>query len=96
MVELFDSDEGLIFSFTAVASSSQTPPQEQPASEKQPNTITIPSYARTDATIFYRKANYQVGLSFKNLLDIKYYDSQGFLLSPGAPFTVLGTVSVKF
>ncbi len=61
-----------------------------------PNTITIPSYARTDATIFYRKANYQVGLSFKNLLDIKYYDSQGFLLSPGAPFTVLGTVSVKF
>jgi iron complex outermembrane recepter protein len=61
-----------------------------------PNTITIPSYIRTDATIFYKQPNYQLGLSFKNLFDTKYYDSQGFLLSPGAPFTVLGTVSVKF
>jgi iron complex outermembrane receptor protein len=60
-----------------------------------PNTITIPSYIRTDATIFYKQPNYQVGLSFKNLFDTKYYDSQGFLLSPGAPFTVLGTVSIK-
>lgn len=58
-----------------------------------PNSITIPSYVRTDATVFYRQANYQVGLSFKNLFDTKYYDSQGFLLSPGAPFTVLGSVS---
>jgi iron complex outermembrane recepter protein len=61
-----------------------------------PNTITIPSYVRTDATIFYRQPNYQVGLSFKNLFDTRYYDSTGFLLTPGAPFTVLGTVSVKF
>jgi iron complex outermembrane recepter protein len=60
-----------------------------------PNTITIPSYIRTDATIFYKQPNYQLGLSFKNLFDTKYYDSQGFLLSPGAPFTVLGTVSIK-
>jgi iron complex outermembrane recepter protein len=60
-----------------------------------PNTITIPSYIRTDATIFYKQPNYQLGLSFKNLFDTKYYDSQGFLLSPGAPFTVLGTISIK-
>lgn len=61
-----------------------------------PNTITIPSFVRTDATIFYRQENYQIGLNFKNLFDTRYYDSAGFLLSPGAPFTVLGTVSVKF
>jgi iron complex outermembrane recepter protein len=61
-----------------------------------PNTITIPSYVRTDATIFYRQSNYQIGLNFKNLFDLKYYDSQGFLLNPGAPFTVVGTISVKF
>ena len=61
-----------------------------------PNTITIPSYVRTDATVFYRRDNWRAALNFKNLFDIKYYDSQGFLLYPGAPFTVLGSVSVQF
>ncbi|WP_244329179.1 TonB-dependent siderophore receptor [Tolypothrix sp. PCC 7910] len=61
-----------------------------------PNTIAIPSFVRTDAAIFYRRDNYQIGLNFKNLLDTRYYDSSGFLLSPGAPFTVVGTFSVKF
>ena len=61
-----------------------------------PNSITIPSYVRTDATIFYRRNNYQASLNFKNLFGIKYYDSQGFLLYPGAPFTVFGSISVKF
>ncbi len=61
-----------------------------------PNTITIPSYVRTDATIFYRRDNWRTALNFKNIFDIKYYDSQGFLLYPGAPLTVLGSVSVEF
>ena len=61
-----------------------------------PNNITIPSFVRTDATIFYRRDNYEIGLNFKNLLDTRYYDSSGFLLAPGAPFTLLGTVSIKF
>jgi iron complex outermembrane recepter protein len=61
-----------------------------------PNSITIPSFVRTDATIFYRRDNYQIGLNFKNLFDTRYYDSSGFLLAPGAPFTVLGTFSVNF
>ncbi|MBH8561823.1 TonB-dependent siderophore receptor [Nostoc sp. CENA67] len=66
------------------------------AATQQEDTLIIPSYVRTDATVFYRQPNYEVGLSFKNLFDVKYYDSQGYLLSPGAPFTVLGTVSIKF
>jgi iron complex outermembrane recepter protein len=61
-----------------------------------PNNITIPSFVRTDATIFYKRDNYQIGLNFKNLFDTRYYDSAGFLLAPGAPLTVLASFSVKF
>jgi iron complex outermembrane recepter protein len=61
-----------------------------------PNNITIPSFVRTDATIFYKRDNYQIGLNFKNLFDTRYYDSAGFLLAPGAPFTVLASFSVNF
>lgn len=61
-----------------------------------PNTIEIPSYLRTDAAIFYRRNNYRAALNIKNLFDIKYYDSQGFLVYPGAPLTLLGTFGVEF
>ncbi|MEH2241506.1 TonB-dependent siderophore receptor [Nostoc sp.] len=61
-----------------------------------PNTIKIPSYVRADATIFYKRDNWRVGLNFKNLFDTQYYDSQGYYLRPGAPLTVLGTFSVQF
>lgn len=60
------------------------------------NEVVIPFYVRTDASIFYRQENWRVGLNFKNLFDTKYYDSQGYWLYPGAPLTVLGTVSVNF
>ncbi|HEY9875715.1 MAG TPA: TonB-dependent receptor, partial [Candidatus Obscuribacterales bacterium] len=61
-----------------------------------PNTIKIPSYVRTDATIFYRRNNYRAALNFKNLLDTKYYDSQGFFVYPKEPLTVVGTFSLQF
>ncbi|MHC5738012.1 TonB-dependent siderophore receptor [Nostoc sp.] len=61
-----------------------------------PNTFKIPSYVRADATIFYKRDNWRVGLNFKNLFNTQYYDSQGYYLRPGAPLTVLGTVSVEF
>ncbi|MBW4630844.1 MAG: TonB-dependent siderophore receptor [Iphinoe sp. HA4291-MV1] len=60
------------------------------------NTFKIPSYVRADASISYKRDNWKVGLNFKNLFGTKYYDSQGFFLRPGAPFTVLGTFSVEF
>ncbi|MDF5726182.1 MAG: TonB-dependent siderophore receptor [Rhizonema sp. PD37] len=60
------------------------------------NGVIIPSYVRTDASIFYKKRNWRVGLNFKNILDTRYYDSQGYYLRPGAPLTVLGTISVEF
>ncbi|HEY9636629.1 MAG TPA: TonB-dependent siderophore receptor [Coleofasciculaceae cyanobacterium] len=61
-----------------------------------PNTITIPSYIRTDATIFYRRDKYRISLNVQNLFDVKYYNSQGFLLYPGEPLTVYGSIGVEF
>ncbi|MDV2994837.1 MAG: Vitamin B12 transporter BtuB [Chroococcidiopsis sp. SAG 2025] len=62
-----------------------------------PNSITLPSYVRTDAAIFYRQNNYKIALNIKNLFNTKYYESiENFSIFPGAPTTVLGTVSVEF
>lgn len=61
--------------------------------EVQPNTIELPSYVRADASIFYRRDNYRFALNFKNLFDTKYYNTQGFYITPAAPFTVLGTLT---
>ncbi|BAU08400.1 TonB-dependent siderophore receptor [Fischerella sp. NIES-3754] len=61
-----------------------------------PNTFTVPSYLRTDASVFYRRSNYRVGLNVKNLFDVKYYEVDGFSLLPAAPLTVLGTFAVEF
>lgn len=61
-----------------------------------PNTIELSSYMRADAAIFYRRNNYRFALNFKNISDTKYYNTQGFYITPASPFTVLGTVSVEF
>lgn len=62
------------------------------------NTFTLPSYVRTDATIFYRRENWRVGLNFKNLFDLDYFESarDRNAVFYGEPFTVLGTFSVSF
>ena len=61
-----------------------------------PNTIELDSYVRADAAIFYRRSNYELALNFKNITDTEYYGTQGFYLTPEAPFTVLGNIAVKF
>lgn len=62
-----------------------------------PNTIELSSYARTDAAIFYRRNNYRIGLNIKNLFNTKYFETvENYIIFPGAPITVLGTVSVEF
>ncbi|MGI2903099.1 TonB-dependent siderophore receptor [Tolypothrix sp. VBCCA 56010] len=63
-----------------------------------PNTFALPSYVRADAAIYYRRNNLRVGLNFKNLSDVYYFESALSRTSvyPGAPFTVLGTVSFQF
>ncbi|MEL6398373.1 MAG: TonB-dependent siderophore receptor [Cyanobacteria bacterium J06607_6] len=62
------------------------------------NTFELDSYWRTDASIFYRRDRLQVGLNFRNLFDVDYFESavdrRG--ANPGEPFTVLGSVSYTF
>ncbi|MDF5722210.1 MAG: TonB-dependent receptor [Rhizonema sp. PD37] len=62
----------------------------------QSDPFTIPSYLRTDAAISYKHNNWRAAVNFKNISDIKYYDTNGFYAFPQAPLTVLGTISVEF
>lgn len=63
------------------------------------NTFELPSYLRTDAALYYRRDNWQVALNVKNLFDVEYFESVNSgrsSIEPGAPITVVGTVSVEF
>lgn len=62
----------------------------------QSEQFNIPSYVRTDAVLYYRRDNWRAALNFKNLFDVEYYETNGFLVFPQAPFTVQGTISVTF
>lgn len=63
------------------------------------NSFTLPSYLRTDAAIYYRRDNWKAAINVRNLFDIRYFESSAFereRITPGAPLTVVGTVSVEF
>ena len=61
------------------------------------NSFFIDGYTRVDAAIFYEKEKYRAAVNFKNLFDTEYIEG-GFrqAIVPGAPFTVLSSVSVEF
>ncbi|MBC1217978.1 TonB-dependent siderophore receptor (plasmid) [Trichormus variabilis ARAD] len=63
-----------------------------------PNEFTTPSYLRADAVLFYRSDRYDINLNFKNLSNLKYFDtnSYGDSLSVQEPFTVIGSFSYRF
>ena len=62
------------------------------------NTFQLPSYFRTDASIFYKQDRFRAALNFKNLFDVDYFEYGLNLarVSYGQPFTVQGTVSWQF
>ncbi|MEH2184029.1 TonB-dependent siderophore receptor [Nostoc sp.] len=64
------------------------------------NSFEVPSYFRTDASIFYRQNNWKAQLNFQNLFDIDYYTGSGEFRAggvfPGAPFSVVGSISITF
>ncbi|WP_238393159.1 TonB-dependent siderophore receptor [Myxacorys almedinensis] len=62
------------------------------------NTFTVPSYFRTDAALFYRRDNWRAQLNIQNLFNIAYFSSSDEFLGviPGAPFSVIGKISVDF
>lgn len=62
------------------------------------NSFQVPSYTRTDASVFYRRDNFRIGLNLENLFDVEYFEAAESPLRVyyGAPFTVKGTISWTF
>jgi iron complex outermembrane recepter protein len=62
------------------------------------NSFEVPSYLRTDASIFYRRDRLRFALNMKNIFDTDYFVSvsnRDFALR-GDPFTISGTISWDF
>jgi iron complex outermembrane receptor protein len=63
------------------------------------DTANLPGYVRTDAAVYYRRFKHlDLALNFKNLFDVNYFETSTFAdtdagISPGAPFSVFGTIS---
>jgi iron complex outermembrane receptor protein len=62
------------------------------------NSLTLPSYLRTDAGIFYKRGRFRAALNVNNLFDVDYFvdSNAGFPVYPGEPLTVQGTISWEF
>ncbi|AFY58529.1 TonB-dependent siderophore receptor [Rivularia sp. PCC 7116] len=64
------------------------------------NSFEVEDYLTTDAAIFYQRNNWRAALNFKNIFDLDYIEGVGISrirgIYPGKPFTILGSISVKF
>lgn len=62
------------------------------------NSFEVPSYVRTDASIFYERDRFRTAINFENLLNADYFENveSDLRVRPGAPFTVKATVSWDF
>jgi iron complex outermembrane recepter protein len=66
------------------------------------DTVSLPSYVRTDAALYYRRWKHlDLALNFKNLFDVEYFETSTFAdpdagISPGAPFSVFGSVTARY
>jgi iron complex outermembrane recepter protein len=63
------------------------------------NSFELPNFLRADAALYYRRDNWRVGVNVQNLFDTDYYQSVEFgrtTIAPGAPLTVIGSVSFEF
>lgn len=63
------------------------------------NSFQVPSYVRTDASLFYRRDRWRAGLNFKNLFDVNHIESTGNnrrRVNPGTPFSIEATITMEF
>ncbi|GFE67441.1 TonB-dependent siderophore receptor [Chroococcus sp. FPU101] len=62
------------------------------------NSFVLPSYVRADAAIYYRRGALNLAVNFKNLFNNRYFEGSrnDLRVIPGAPFSVVGTISVEF
>jgi iron complex outermembrane recepter protein len=59
----------------------------------------LPSYFRTDAALFYRRDNWRAAINIQNLFDVEYFKANNYgrvAIEPGAPLTIIGSVTVEF
>ncbi|MDZ7960275.1 MAG: TonB-dependent siderophore receptor [Aulosira sp. DedQUE10] len=62
------------------------------------NTFSLPSYLRTDASIFYKRGPLRAQINFRNIFNVDYYETadNSFFVFPGEPLIVQGTISWQF
>lgn len=63
------------------------------------NTYTVGDYLVGNAAIFYNRGRYRFALNFKNIANAYYIESSTGAeggIEPGAPFTIIGSFSVRF
>lgn len=64
------------------------------------NTFEVDSYLLTNAAVFYQRDNWRAALNFRNIFDVEYIQGTSFSttssIEAGRPFTVVGSVSVRF
>ncbi|MEM8605214.1 MAG: hypothetical protein AAGF24_15445, partial [Cyanobacteria bacterium P01_H01_bin.121] len=64
------------------------------------NSFEVDEYFLTNAGIFYRQDNWSFALNARNLFDVNYIESTAnsrtALNEPGAPFTIIGSFSIRF
>ena len=65
------------------------------------NTYEVGDYFLTNAAIFYKRDQWRLGLNFNNLFNTNYISgvggtSRNFGNSPGAPFSVVGSIGIQF
>ncbi|MEM7062475.1 MAG: TonB-dependent siderophore receptor [Cyanobacteria bacterium P01_B01_bin.77] len=63
------------------------------------NSFEVDNYFLTNAALFYKRDNWRLGLNFNNIFDVNYISATGariFSNVSGAPFSVVGSVSVTF
>ncbi|WP_035984424.1 TonB-dependent siderophore receptor [Leptolyngbya sp. KIOST-1] len=63
------------------------------------DTFDLPSFVRTDAAVFYRRNNWRAAINVQNLFDVRYFKANNFgrvAIEPGAPLTVVGSLSIDF
>ncbi len=62
------------------------------------NSFEVPSYVRTDASVFYKRDRFRTAINFENLFDTDYFENveSDLRVRPGAPFSVRASVSWDF
>lgn len=64
------------------------------------NSFTADGYFLTNAAVSYQRDNWRAALNIRNLFDVDYIESAGrnrvFGISPGEPFTLIGSFSIEF